>query len=207
LDFDSETFVTVIPILEVGKRTGASTQHGVAYRVTGNDGAYADATGALGTGSDPSAHVIAFSSKNNGQDASNDIAPTMRAMGHRDSHQNGGGQLAIAFQERGRNGGRNLEVGGDLSFALTSPNGGSRSQEKNILTSTSVRRLTPTECERLMGFFDGYTRIPLRNKKGDTTGKFANDGPRYKCLGNSIAVPVLRYIGAALDKRIKSDGS
>jgi DNA (cytosine-5)-methyltransferase 1 len=172
--------------------------------VTGNDGAYAtgDATGALGTGSDPSAHVVAFSSKNNGQDASHDLAPTMRAMGHRDSHQNGGGQLAIAVSLRGRDGGATAELyEGDEAPALKASQGGG--DKPHVLTQTAVRRLTPTECERLMGFPDGYTNIPLRNKKGDTTGKFANDGPRYKCLGNSIAVPVLRYIGVALDAEMK----
>ena len=53
--------------------------------------------------------------------------------------------------------------------------------------STAVRRLTPTECERLMGFPDGYTAIQWR-------GKPAADGPRYKALGNSMAVPVLRWL-------------
>jgi len=51
-----------------------------------------------------------------------------------------------------------------------------------------VRRLTPTECERLQGFPDGYTQVPYR-------GKPAADGPRYKALGNSWAVPVARWIG------------
>jgi DNA (cytosine-5)-methyltransferase 1 len=51
-----------------------------------------------------------------------------------------------------------------------------------------VRRLTPMECERLQGFPDGYTLIPYR-------GKPAADGPRYKALGNSMAVPVMSWIG------------
>ena len=51
-----------------------------------------------------------------------------------------------------------------------------------------VRRLTPRECERLQGFPDDYTLIPHR-------GKPAADGPRYKALGNSMAVPVMRWIG------------
>jgi len=52
----------------------------------------------------------------------------------------------------------------------------------------AVRRLTPRECERLQGFPDDYTRVPHR-------GKPATDGPRYKALGNSMAVPVVRWIG------------
>jgi DNA (cytosine-5)-methyltransferase 1 len=54
-----------------------------------------------------------------------------------------------------------------------------------------VRRLTPVECERLQGFPDGYTAIPWRGKPADQ----CPDGPRYKALGNSWAVPCARYIG------------
>ena len=57
-----------------------------------------------------------------------------------------------------------------------------------VTQASAVRRLTPTECERLQGFPDGYTLIPYR-------GKPASDGPRYKALGNSMAVPVMRWIG------------
>lgn len=59
-------------------------------------------------------------------------------------------------------------------------------REKRSLT---VRRLTPRECERLQGFPDDYTDIPYRNKE------HAPDGARYKALGNSMAVPVMRWIG------------
>ena len=52
-----------------------------------------------------------------------------------------------------------------------------------------VRRLTPVECERLQGFPDGYTNIPWRKKDE------APDGPRYKALGNSMAVPCMKWIG------------
>jgi site-specific DNA-cytosine methylase len=59
-----------------------------------------------------------------------------------------------------------------------------------------VRRLTPTECERLQGFPDGYTLVPHR-------GKPAADGPRYKSLGNSMAVPVMAWIGKRIDQAIQ----
>jgi DNA (cytosine-5)-methyltransferase 1 len=55
-----------------------------------------------------------------------------------------------------------------------------------------VRRLTPRECERLQGFPDGYTSISYRNKS-------AADGPRYKALGNSMAVNAMRWIGHRID--------
>lgn len=74
-----------------------------------------------------------------------------------------------------------------------------------------VRRLTPTECERLQGFPDGYTNIPMPTKRraqkkretdeeyaaylASVPDKRAADGPRYKALGNSMAVPVMRWIG------------
>ena len=60
-----------------------------------------------------------------------------------------------------------------------------------IANSMQVRRLTPTECERLQGFKDGHTKIPYRNKPADE----CPDGPRYKALGNSMAVPVMKWIG------------
>ena len=53
----------------------------------------------------------------------------------------------------------------------------------------AVRRLTPTECERLQGFPDGWTDIPYKGKEHPP------DSPRYKALGNSMAVPVMRWIG------------
>jgi len=57
-----------------------------------------------------------------------------------------------------------------------------------VTNTMQVRRLTPRECERLQGFPDDHTLIPWR-------GKTAPDGPRYKALGNSMAVPVMRWIG------------
>jgi DNA (cytosine-5)-methyltransferase 1 len=68
-----------------------------------------------------------------------------------------------------------------------------------------VRRLTPRECERLQGQRDDYTLITFNRKP-------AKDGPRYKALGNSMAVPVMRWIGEriaqadALDLEIPSGG-
>ena len=58
-----------------------------------------------------------------------------------------------------------------------------------------VRRLTPTECERLQGFPDGWTKIPYKGKPAEE----CPDGPRYKAIGNSMAVPVMRWIGERID--------
>ncbi|TDF41566.1 hypothetical protein EYS14_01560 [Alteromonadaceae bacterium M269] len=72
----------------------------------------------------------------------------------------------------------------------------------SVLTSIAspqygVRRLTPIECERLQGFPDNFTQIPYKGKDTDSCPV----GPRYKALGNSIAVVVLTWIG----KRIKGE--
>jgi hypothetical protein len=64
---------------------------------------------------------------------------------------------------------------------------------QSVLTAMAVRRLTPTECERLQGFPDGYTDI-------QPNGKPTPDGPRYKALGNSMAVPVMKWIGEKLNE-------
>jgi DNA (cytosine-5)-methyltransferase 1 len=69
------------------------------------------------------------------------------------------------------------------------------SQQAAFATAMQVRRLTPRECERLQGFPDDYTLVPNR-------GKPAADGPRYKALGNSWAVPVVRWIGARIAREL-----
>lgn len=68
-----------------------------------------------------------------------------------------------------------------------------------VLSAMQVRRLTPTECERLQGFPDGYTAIPWRGKPADQ----CPDGPRYKALGNSWAVPCVRWIGRRIHEFMK----
>ena len=57
-----------------------------------------------------------------------------------------------------------------------------------------LRWLTPVECERLQGFPDDYTKIPYRKQPAEKCPK----GPRYKAVGNSMAVPVMRWIGERL---------
>ena len=69
-----------------------------------------------------------------------------------------------------------------------------KNQTLAVAKAMQVRRLTPRECERLQGFPDGYTNIPWRGKPEST------DGPRYKALGNSMAVPVMRWIGERINK-------
>lgn len=65
-----------------------------------------------------------------------------------------------------------------------------------VNTGMRVRRLTPTECERLQGFPDGYTNVPFK-------GKPAADAHRYKALGNSMAVPCMRWLGVRIDSALR----
>jgi len=84
-------------------------------------------------------------------------------------------------------GGKGALVGKEVSFTLAT------SQDQTLFDGKAdgyvVRRLTPVECERLQGFSDGYTDIPYKGKEHPP------DTPRYKALGNSFAVPVVRWIG------------
>jgi DNA (cytosine-5)-methyltransferase 1 len=70
------------------------------------------------------------------------------------------------------------------------------------MNDLQVRRLTPTECERLQGFPDNFTQIPWRNKAAED----CPDGPRYKAMGNSMAVPVMRWIGERIEMVESLDG-
>jgi DNA (cytosine-5)-methyltransferase 1 len=70
----------------------------------------------------------------------------------------------------------------------------------HVMHGMAVRRLTPKECERLQGFPDGYTDVTYRNKP-------AADGPRYRALGNSMAVPVMAWIGQRIAEVEATDGT
>ena len=130
--------------------------------------------------------AVAFDSKGTQvQTDETGTAPTLRAMGHADSHQNGGGQLAVAFDLRGREGGAMPEGPHDTANIRAASGGSSRSY---VAAPWAVRRLTPRECEALQGFPLDFTLIPYR-------GKPASDGPRYKALGNSWAVNCAEWIG------------
>ena len=90
--------------------------------------------------------------------------------------------VAVAFAQNTRDEVRETAVVGALAA-----NPGMK-QTSHLRLNSAVRRLTPRECERLQGFPDDWTNVPYR-------GKPAADGPRYKATGNSMAVPVMRWIG------------
>ena len=68
----------------------------------------------------------------------------------------------------------------------------------SVSFGSRVRRLTPLECERLQGFPDNWTQIPYRKKSAEQ----CPDAPRYKAIGNSWAVPVVRWIGQRIQNEI-----
>jgi DNA (cytosine-5)-methyltransferase 1 len=83
----------------------------------------------------------------------------------------------------------NGTVQGDVTATMTAAGGSSTHSGPKVMQQMRVRRLTPMECERLQGFPDGYTHTPTSS---DTT--------RYKALGNSMAVPVMRWIGKRISQ-------
>lgn len=207
-----------VPILEAGARTGKSTDDPRAGMGIGEPG------DPMFTLQSSKQHAVAFDCKGSQVQTETDgTAPPLRAMNADGSHQNGGGQLAVAFESRFVRNGRGApsdvvpplkaESGntgkGDsaplVAFTQNSrsevramPYAGAISAQPGVQQQTyvnaamAVRRLTPRECERLQGFSDDYTLVPYR-------GKLMADGPRYRMLGNSMAVPVMRKIGERID--------
>lgn len=121
-----------------------------------------------------------------------------------------GHTIAVAFHENQR-----AEVIQSETAWSLKVGGGKPGQGRAMVNhGMQVRRLTPLECERLQGFPDNYTLIPMRKRKrsaeqaelsrfAEATGqadmKWSADGPRYKALGNSMAVPVMAWIGRRID--------
>ena len=211
-------FVPAIPILEAGARTGKSTTD---PRAGMGVGAESDPMFTLQAGKQHAVAVTgqithALNTANNGKGSSED--GTGRGVP----------TIAHTVALRGREGGATAELGGEVATALRASTGGGdkphvlsanafaqntrdevrmvggdgelaaqpgMKQTTYVAPTLAVRRLTPRECERLQGFPDDHTLIPYRNKP-------AADGPRYKALGNSMAVPVMRWIGKRIDKHL-----
>ncbi len=102
-----------------------------------------------------------------------------RHSGKRGEHQDGKGN------------GLGIGQPGDPMNTLTAGENHAVASTSSGEAGLAIRRLTPVECERLQGFSDGYSAIPWKNKPAEE----CPDGPRYKALGNSMAVPVMRWIG------------
>jgi DNA (cytosine-5)-methyltransferase 1 len=169
-----------------------------------------DGTG-RGTPLVPVAGPLAFDCKTSGRNGFGvgPISPTLRSMNSDTGNQNAGGQVAVAFTmdiNKSDNPGSSQGVQIEHSNTLRTE------KVPAVIRGMQVRRLTPRECERLQGFqwqcspeYPGawqddfgiwwtpdYTLINYR-------GKPAADGPRYKALGNSMARPVMHWIGRRID--------
>jgi DNA (cytosine-5)-methyltransferase 1 len=183
------------------------------------------ANGGKGCGEDGTGKgvpIIAFTAQGCGADVTVGRTPTLRAGGHRGSHANAGVVPAIAFAQNSR-GELRLESGHGQLAGTLSIGGGKPGQGRPMVVGMvpghgahlrydwndpgpgdwsqwRVRRLMPVECERLQGMPDDYTLVPYR-------GKPAADAPRYKAIGNSMAVPCVAWLGQRLVQHLHKTGS
>ena len=212
------------PSREAGEKAAPTVTQGAPFSRTGNQRVEAEAivaqclTTRTGSAYDPTTETlpIAFgaqNSANQGDSVSTEVTPTLDKSktpavaiqnATRGASQNGlgittdgpmysldvGSQHAVAIQAQALKEKQPKSQGfgiddSDVSYTLTS------GDRHAVGTQSAVRRLTPIECERLQGFPDNFTQIPWRNKPAED----CPDGPRYKAMGNSMAVPVMRWIG------------
>ena len=131
-----------------------------------------------------------------------DITHTLKAEGFDASEDGTGrGQPIIAFQPGNLSRGAGSHPSSSVFPTLKADHGrGASDQDPHVMQGSAVRRLTPRECERLMGFPDNHTRIPYRGKPAEE----CPDGPRYKAIGNSKAVFVVRWIGRRIQRQLEA---
>jgi DNA (cytosine-5)-methyltransferase 1 len=185
-DFDCDGGLVAKCLTSHATRIDAETETFVAAQVAG--------TLACNTG--PNGHDAGNFQSNQGVDSGYLVAHALRAGGF-DASEDGTGRgtplVPIAFAQNQLGEVRADEIVGTLN---TNSNASGRNTPMVALGALAsawrVRRLTPTECERLQGFPDGYTAVPYR-------GGMAADGPRYKALGNSMACNVMRWIGRRIE--------
>ena len=182
-DYETETLIPVI---------GGFFSLPVSFRTAGDGAVYleGDKTSPLTTGTDPSANINAF---NLAQITSN-VNRNRAEPGLPQPPLCKAGQPHVAYAIKHD---QEPKVGTEICPTMQAAEGGSgcTSVAADVTigglfprTQYAVRRLTPRECERLQGFPDDYTLVQFR-------GKPAADGPRYRALGNSMAVPCMAWIG------------
>ena len=205
-DFETEDFVvhgtqdpcTSDKAFALGRNNGQENVVAIAGNIlgravkNGGNGVGDDESGKCYTLTTQDRHAVAYSIQSAaiGRDGTNDqvrslymknVTPTLTCA---DRH-------AVAFRACGQDG---------FSPAAVSPpilaSGGVGSGVPSIQSGYMVRRLMPIECERLQGFPDNYTQVPWRGKEAAD----CPDAGRYKALGNSMAVPVMRWIGQQINE-------
>ena len=214
-----------IPMQEIGKRTGVSTDDPRAGIGIGLDG---DPMFTLQAGAQ---HGVAYplDLRNAGRDPEKRDEQNRQGLGLGEDGDPSPtistafvpGVAAYAFQPRIARNGRGdmgdivnaLTMSGETGKGDTAPcvavadtlgvgaNQTSGFESEVVAASMAVRRLTPEECESLQGFPRGYTRIPWKRKSDED----CPDGPRYRALGNSMAVNVMRWIGARIRAAVEAE--
>ena len=181
IDRGPEFIACTLPASDEGVSSGMHPV--VAFDARQDPNSWLERTGPLDT--DGCIQAVAYFDGMNQKLDETGVVPTMRVG--RDSGDCVLSQ-AVAFAENSR-GEVRLEGGDGSRTGALSTGGGKPGQGRPMVAShMAVRRLTPVECERLQGFPDNWTAIEYR-------GKPACDGPRYKAIGNSMAVPCMRWIG------------
>jgi len=143
-----------------------------------------------GRGTPPVPVAFSIMPMNSGRDykaRETDVAQPLMAGGPVGGNQGGDSYNSVAVGTDCFNGG----ITGDVAATMGTRGSSQNASGPTVLQFMQVRRLTPVECERLQGFPDDYTAIPWRGKPASE----CPDGPRYKALGNSWAVPCVRWIG------------
>lgn len=209
MDFESEAFIVSGTLQANGKAAGSATQqdaesgmlvvHGTQDPCVLDDQAFA-----LGRNSGQENALLAFSCKDQGADAG-EITHTLKAGGFDASeHGTGRGQPIVAhaiqagaLRENPSSGPDGVGVQADHAYTLEA-----RAEVQAVQANAQVRRLTPWECEWLQGFPGDHTRIPYRGKAAEE----CPDGPRYKAIGNSKAVFVVRWIGQRIQQQLERLG-
>ena len=133
--------------------------------------------------------VLCMASGQANAEVGEDVGTTLSARQYKDP------PIAAVTRCGCEGGGKGALTSEDVSLTLSTRN------EQSLFVPQGepryvVRRLTPVECERLQGFPDGWTQVPYR---GRAAGE-CPDGPRYKAIGNSMAVPVMRWIGKRMQE-------
>ncbi|WP_367237230.1 DNA (cytosine-5-)-methyltransferase [Pseudomonas sp. Rh2] len=206
MDFESEAFIVSGTLQANGKAAGSATQqdaesgmlvvHGTQDPCVIDDQAFA-----LGRNSGQENALLAFSCKDQGADTG-EITHTLKAGGF-DASEDGTGRgqpivahaiQAGALRENPSSGPDGVGVQADHAYTLEA-----RAEVQAVQANAQVRRLTPRECELLQGFTGDHTRIPYRGKSADE----CPDGPRYKAIGNSKAVFVVRWIGQRIQQQLE----
>lgn len=185
LDYEVSRFI-VQPIHDKTTRHAGQTGKG-----SGNGfgvGKESDPMFTLTTGDKHAVYAFQPRIARNGRGDMGDLVHALNAQ----SGATGKGDSApcVSIHQNSRNELRENEIAGALSTGGGKPGQGYAATR----SMNEVRRLTPIECERLQGFPDNHTQIPYRNKSVED----CPDGPRYKAIGNSKAVPCIQFIGVRI---------